>query len=548
MGRRALFVVKEIDGAEPIGALYVAGALRQAGHDCRFIGTRGTDVAREVRKLDPHVLALATTTGRHPFYLAMAAELKRRNPRMLVLLGGPHATYFPECVRSPGVDVVCRGEGEDAAVELFDALDRGDDIRGIPDLWVKQDGRVYANAPRELRRDLDSIPWPPRELLWEYDDRLRQRPLKSFTTNRGCPFPCSYCFNPSLTEHYGSTWKKPRIRSPEDVVAEIAHVRARSPLQVVGFRESIFVYSATWLRAFGELYRSEIGLPYYCHLRADILDEEMVDLLAWSGCCSANVGIETADEDLANRVLARRVDMSRLARGIRMLKKAGIAVFADNILGIPGATLEHDLRTLRLNIELDVDYAAATLCTPYPGTGIAAYALEHGYWDGDIDKIEPSYYTTSALRFSSVAEKRRIESLHKLFALTVALPALYPVTLRALDLPENDWFYALFRSWYLVQHMTDIMPRRPDWSQLVEGISSVFGIYRGKDPVFPPAPPLESLPVVPGTAAVPVTRLSRSRRRAARETIRPAVVPDDPTTRPEQGRGARSLPRAHDAR
>ena len=68
--------------------------------------------------------------------------------------------------------------------------------------------------------------------------------------------------------------------------------------------------------------------------------------------------------------------MDKLTDGIRRLKQAGIVVFADNILGIPSGTLEDDLATLQMNIDLDVDYAAATLCTPYPGTGIAKFAVD----------------------------------------------------------------------------------------------------------------------------------------------------------------------------
>jgi hypothetical protein len=265
---------------------------------------------------------------------------------------------------------------------------------------------------------------------------------------------------------------------------------------VVGFRESIFVYSTTWLREFGELYRREIGVPYYCHLRADMMSEEMVELLAWSGCHTVNVGIETASPRLANDVLKRHVRFERLCEGIRMLKRAGIVVFADNILGIPGGTLEDDLATLKLNIELDVDYAASTLCTPYPGTGIADYAIEHGYFDGDYDVIEQSYYTESCLRFSSAREKRRTENLHKLFAITAAFPALLPLVERLIDLPPNDFFYSAFRAWYVVQHMTDVMPRRPNRDQLVETILSVFGVYRGNDPNRYEAPAAEPLPFV----------------------------------------------------
>lgn len=496
MGKRVLFVVKELEGAEPLGALYVAGCLMAAGHDCRFVGTRGNDVLATVRSDRPDVVAFGATTGLHRYTLGLAARIKEALPTCLTLLGGAHATYFPDVVFTPGIDVICRGEGEDAAVELLDLLDRGADHTRVRDLWVKHEGVVHKNPPRELRRDLDAIPFPPRELLYAYDGALRLRPLKSFTTNRGCPFPCSYCFNASLVEHYGPSWKKVRVRSPENVVAEILHVRSRGPLQVVGFRESIFVYSAKWLREFGELYRREVKLPYYCHLRADLMTEEMVDLLAWSGCHTVNVGIETANERLANDVLQRRIKMDRLADGVRMLKRAGIVVFADNILGIPGGTLEDDFATLQLNIDLDVDYAAATLCTPYPGTGIAKYAVENGFFDGDFDRIDDSYYTESVIKFPSERTKRRTENLHKFFAVAAAVPELLPLVKRLIDRPPNDYFYAMFRAWYLVCHMTDVMPRRPDLLQLKESVLSIFGVYKGVDPNRYPPPRPERLPSV----------------------------------------------------
>jgi anaerobic magnesium-protoporphyrin IX monomethyl ester cyclase len=495
-----LFVVKELEGAEPIGALYVAGCLQQAGHDCRFVGTRGNDVAAEVRRFRPNVIAFGATTGLHRYYLGLNAHLKEIHPDCISLMGGPHPTYFPEVLKTPGLDVICQGEGEDAAVELCNALDRGQDHRHIRDLWVKHEGTITKNPARELRRDLDDLPFPPRELLYAYDDRLRLRPLKSFTTNRGCPFPCSYCFNPSLVDHYGSSWKKVRIRSPENVVRELSEVRRQGPLHVIGFRESIFVYSTTWLRAFGELYRREIGLPYYCHVRADMMTEEMVDLLAWSGCHTVNVGIETANERLANDVLKRQIKMDKLRAGISRLKRAGIVVFADNILGIPSGGLTDDLATLQLNIDLDVDYAAATLCTPYPGTGIAKFAVENGYFDGDFDLIDDSYYTESVLKFSPASEKRQIENLHKLFAVTAAIPALLPIVKQLIRLPPNDWFYSAFRAWYYICHVTDVMPRRPTLEQITEGLLSIFGVYRGVDANRFEAPAPVEMPIVAGGA------------------------------------------------
>ncbi len=523
MGLRVLFIVKEIMGSEPLGALYIAGSLLEAGHECRFTGTRGNDVFDEVRRYAPDVIAYSVTTGLHHYYLGLNARLKEEFT-FVSLMGGAHPTYYPEVVLTPGLDVICRGEGEDAAVELCNALDQGTDHRFITDLWVKYEGRVYANGPRPLRRDIDSIPFPPRHLLYAYDDRLRQRPLKSFTTNRGCPFPCSYCFNPSLVEHYGGSWKKVRIRSPENVVEELVSVRRQGPLQVIGFRESIFVYQARWLREFGELYRQEIGLPYYCHVRGDMMKQEIVDLLAWSGCHTVNLGIETADETLANKVLHRNIKMDRLKAGIKRLKDAGIVVFSDNILGIPSGTIEQDLATLQLNIDLDIDYAAATLCTPYPGTGIAKFAVEHGYFDGNFDQIDESYYTTSVLSFKSPEEKRQIENLQKLFAITVAMPQLLPLVKQLIKLPANDFFYTAFRAWYLVSHMTDVMPRRPDLPQLWEGLLSIFGVYEDDDPYYYDIPEPEILPLVQNGSAKPTAKPPSRRKTDPKTSSNQGVV------------------------
>jgi radical SAM superfamily enzyme YgiQ (UPF0313 family) len=412
------------------------------------------------------------------------------------LLGGHHVTYFPETILSEGLDVICRGEGEDASVELCNAIHKGEDYRKIQDLWVKHQGKVYKNPQRTLRRDVDSIPFPPRQLLYDFDERLRQLPVKSFTTNRGCPFPCSYCFNQSMADLYGSTWKKVRIRSPQNVIDEIKYVQNIAPVQIIAFRESIFVYNTKWIKEFGELYRKEIGLPYYCHLRADMLNEEMVDLLAWSGCHSVNLGIETANEELANTVLKRNIKHSKLIHGIKLLKNAGIVVFSDNIIGIPGGTLQDDLETLKLNIDLNVDYAACTLCTPYPGTGIAKYAIEHGYFDGNYNMIDYSYYTESVIKFSSKKEKRQIENLQKLFAVTAALPIMFPITRVLIKLPPNDFFYAIFRSWYLLCHLTDVMPRNLSWKQLKEGLGSIFGVYHDADDNEYEMPELENLQIV----------------------------------------------------
>jgi hypothetical protein len=71
-----------------------------------------------------------------------------------------------------------------------------------------------------------------------------------------------------------------------------------------------------------------------------------------------------------------------------------------------------------------------------------------------------------------------------------------PLTKRLINLPPNDYFYALFRAWYLICHMTDVMPRRPDLEQIKESVLSIFGVYRGAEPNWGSPPRPEWVPTV----------------------------------------------------
>ena len=67
----------------------------------------------------------------------------------------------------------------------------------------------------------------------------------------------------------------------------------------------------------------------------------------------------------------------------------------------------------------------------------------------------------------------------------------------------------IFRAWYYVCHVTDVMPRRPSLDQLTEGVASIFGVYRGVDPNGFPVPAPEELPIERASAPAPI-RLRRS--------------------------------------
>jgi radical SAM superfamily enzyme YgiQ (UPF0313 family) len=256
------------------------------------------------------------------------------------------------------------------------------------------------------------------------------------------------------------------LRAPDKLVEEIAAVAGAYETDFVAFRESIFPLRSDWLREFAAIYPARVNLPFYCHLRLDLLNGENAALLAKAGCHSVNVGIETGNAELRRRLLGRSMSNQTILAACALLRANGIRILANNMLGLPGATFGHDLETLRLNQSCKPDYALAMLWQPYPGTALAQYAADIGCYQPGKESLDFTYYNRSPLRFRSAAEKRRIENLQKLFAVAVALPSLTPVVKWLTCLRPNRVFKAIFRTVYLVLHQTEIFPHRMaavDW-------------------------------------------------------------------------------------
>lgn len=130
---------------------------------------------------------------------------------------------------------------------------------------------------------------------------------------------------------------------------------------MIVFQDDIFILDHDWVRDFSSMYRESIGLPFHCHLRANLVTGEITGLLAEAGCVSVKMAVETAKSELLNRVLGRNLNIEVIEAACREVNSSGIKLVTQNILGIPTSTLEDDLATLRFNWAVRPDFAFATL-------------------------------------------------------------------------------------------------------------------------------------------------------------------------------------------
>ncbi len=466
---RILFVIKQID-YEPLGLLYLSSSLRQAGHQVRLAIAADEDPVAIAREWQPGVVGYSVYTGSQTYYRDLNLRIKEAVPGVVSVFGGPHPTYFPEFIEEPGVDAVCLGEGEGAILDLVDAVEAGRPLTGIGNWWFKRDGSIERNPLRPLEEDLDRLPFPDRELIYEKDRFTRESGIKHFITSRGCPYNCTYCFNHALAALYRGKGKRLRQMSVDKVIEEVGWVQKRYPLQFVVFLDDLFILSTEWLRELAARFPQEIGLPFFCNVRANLVTEDKIALLKQAGCTSVGMGVETGNPRLRNEILKRSLSDEQLIGASRLLRQAGIQLVTTNMLGLPGGTLADDFETLALNHACRPAYANAFLYQPYPRTELGEYARQHGFVEGSLDEIDDSAWERSVLRFSSPEEKRQIENFNKLFALAVEWPWLTGLVRRLIKLPPNPFFRLAFKLWKGYAIKSRVHPYHPSFRELVRTV------------------------------------------------------------------------------
>ncbi|MFC1888882.1 B12-binding domain-containing radical SAM protein, partial [Thermodesulfobacteriota bacterium] len=222
---------KFFDPIPVMGLAYLAGVLRQAGHEVRIIDdfaqNLGIDgILRTIEAFDPVLVGTGCLTPLADEADFLARKIKERFPEIKIVMGHRHADYFADRIVSARVaDVVVHGEGEISLLDVVKSLEHDGDYSSVQGISFFDGQRAVRNPDRPFIEPLDSIPFPawdlfPLELYKPCAEVLpggkRHLPL---LTSRGCPYHCIFC-----SQEMGRRY---RIRTPENVVSEMLWVNDR---------------------------------------------------------------------------------------------------------------------------------------------------------------------------------------------------------------------------------------------------------------------------------------------------------------------------------
>lgn len=306
------------------------------------------------------------------------ARFVKKNFGLPVIFGGPHATCAPDTVLSEDcVDAVVLGEGEGALLDLMGSLEDGRFVNtAIPNVWFKNGGDLIKNPVRGYIRDLDSLPFPDKDL---FNDKINFfYKFYISMTSRGCPFKCTYCINWIFKELYSAEKNHIRRHSPEYVVEELKLSQRKHKINHVFFMDDVFAINPSWLEQFAPLYRKEIGIPFLCYGYPTTVTERIADALVEAGCLQVRLGIQSWNDETRRKVLNRHYSDEKIFQAGAILKSRGIELVLDHIFLLPGETEAHAARVVEQCLKIQPLSTSNYVMSYFPGNKIIDYAIEKG--------------------------------------------------------------------------------------------------------------------------------------------------------------------------
>lgn len=349
---RIVFVYRE---GVSLGIGYLSSYIQQFGHEVDLAFEHRTfanmyinlpffkkieetleDCVNNAVAKNPDIAAFSVATADYQWALETATKIKSRI-NVPIIFGGYHPTLLPQiCIEQEQVDMICLGEGEFALAELLNSMQSGKIDYAIRNLWFKHNGSTIRNELRPFLEDLDILPFPDRDIFFQYFPAFYKREIGFVLASRGCPFACSYCGNDAYNELYKNKGKVLRLRSPDNVIAECLFLKNKYGIKKIHFQDDLFASHTSWLENFIPEYKKKICLPFTCLTHPKVMSRRNIKLLKEGGCRLAIVGIQSGSERIRREIFNRRETNDEIVRFAQDCHRVGLNFSFNHIFDAPG--------------------------------------------------------------------------------------------------------------------------------------------------------------------------------------------------------------------
>lgn len=370
----------------PMGLLCVATPVSRAGYKVKIIDQRiqpqWQSLLRQELEQDPVCIGITSMTGPQLQPALEISRMAKEYGNVPVVWGGVHPSLLPEqTLENEYIDIVIQGEGEETFLELVQALEGKRPLNNVKGIWYKENGRTRHTGIRHFI-DLNQQPPLSYHLIEprKYFRTMFNVEHLNFFTSRGCPYPCTFCFNTVFNKR---SW---RAMDPDIVVQRIKDFVLKYKVRGLTFTDiNFFTDMDRGRNILKGIIRENLNIIISkISIRVDTLskmDKDDFVLLERVGCRRLTIGVESGSERILH-LLKKPIDLPQLLKINSNMRQYSLVPSYLFMMGIPTETKDDLAESVSLAIKLLDENPNVvnifSIFTPYPGTELFDIAVKHG--------------------------------------------------------------------------------------------------------------------------------------------------------------------------
>ncbi|NLW22660.1 MAG: B12-binding domain-containing radical SAM protein [Tissierellia bacterium] len=359
-------------------------------------------IVGELYKRAPDIIGFSTYIWNRQEVLRICEIIKTVNPNIKIILGGPEVSFDgDEILRECWfIDFVVYGEGEETFYYLLTSIiDKEKDYSHIDGLIYRRGEKIIKNPPRQLIKDLDSIPSPYQDIGDEFHNKIVY-----YESSRGCPFNCQFCLS--------STIKGVRYFSLDRVKEDLDRL-IKAQVKQVKFVDRTFNANKKYAMEIMKFImdKDPKGINFHFEVTAHLIDEEMLNFLKTvkEGLFQFEIGVQSTNPTTIEAI-GRTTDFEKLKKVTKEIKSFNnIHQHLDLIAGLPYEDYHSFKKSFNDVFEIRAEKIQLGFLKLLKGSGLRRDKEKYGFKFIDCPPYE--VLETDYLSFADMLKLKGIEDL-----------------------------------------------------------------------------------------------------------------------------------------
>jgi len=349
-------------------------------------------IETETKKYNPDIIGISLMFNvGYQFFDRLTERIRKSSPEALLIVGGNLATVlYDEIALKVNVDAVNFGEGEISLLQLVESDNIYEHIKTNEAFVTKESLKAGTKPVNRFVTDLDTIP-PidfsyvnlanfnlPKQKGTVYKKDFGQGMVSRIIyVSRGCPYNCNFCAG------FNVHGKKVRFLSIDRVLADVKKMIENNGLTELFVCDDSFLFDKKRAKTIlKEFVKMNINVNFPAILMRNI-DDEVAELLSQLGNTFQYTSMESGSDYVLKNIIRKPLTKAEAKQAVNSLRKFGISVLTNIVVGSPGETDEHRKETIETLYDIGFNWVFFMIALPVHGSRLYKQCKDNGYLVND---------------------------------------------------------------------------------------------------------------------------------------------------------------------